>query len=171
MCALRTSRASAENASSAGVHTTWAAENQTQEGEREILENSPQSGRVGVSALIFTSPPPPPPSINVSGHLFACYFHNGSISIVNLCKRSRSIHLHISKHDALMSLWIRWWARFNDPLIPFTLALSLPCYSRHSLNPLCPLVNEWAFSGSSSKLCNGPFKLLVSSESFPVFNL
>ena len=33
------------NASSVGVHTTWAGENQTQAGEREILENSPQSGR------------------------------------------------------------------------------------------------------------------------------
>ena len=37
-------------------NTTWAGENQTQAGEREILENSPQngrsptqSGRVGVS--------------------------------------------------------------------------------------------------------------------------
>ena len=41
------------------IHTTWAGENQTQAGEWEILENSPQSGRshaqsgrVGVLALV-----------------------------------------------------------------------------------------------------------------------
>ena len=35
------------------IHTTWAGKNQTQAGEREILENSPQSGRVGLSDIIY----------------------------------------------------------------------------------------------------------------------